>query len=408
MKTLLIKNIGRLVTMHPCAGREGALGVIEGAALRANGGVIEWIGPMRDADLKADEVIDAEGGVVMPGLVDCHTHLVHAGSRQNEFRMRADGKTYREIAEAGGGIMSTVRATRGASAEDLCDQAARRADEALSRGMTTVEVKTGYGLDLATEIKMAEAIGRLGDMHAIDVMGTFLAHIIPPESIDDRVKYVDMIVDEILPQVSAKKCISACDVFVEDIAFKPDEARAIARRAKGLGLAMHFHVDQFSDGRGAELAAEMGALSADHLDYASERGLAAMAMAGVVAVVLPGASFFAGRGHFPDARKMIAAGVKVAISTDYNPGTSPSLDLFLNASIAVTQMSLTCDEALMGITRHAAKALGLADRGFIDRGMRADLAIIDAPDEYFPLYRYGCNFVRTVVIGGKRIGRSGG
>lgn len=408
MKTLLIKNIGRLVTMSPSGGRSGALGVIEDAALRANGGVIEWIGPNREANQKADETIDAEGGVVMPGLVDCHTHLVHAGSRQNEFRMRAEGKTYREIAEAGGGIMSTVRATRGASLGELCDEAARRADEALSRGVTTIEIKTGYGLDIDTEIKIADVIGRLHDENPIEVVGTFLAHIIPPESIDNRVKYVELIVDDILPAISTKKWISACDVFVEDIAFKPDEARAIARRASDLGLALHFHVDQFSDGRGAELAAEFGALSADHLDHASERGLKALAKTGVTAVVLPGASFFAGGGHYPDARKMIAAGVKVAISTDYNPGTAPSLDLFLNASIAVTQMKMTCDEALMGITRYAAKALGLSDRGFIERGMRADLTVLHAPDEYFPLYRYGCNFVRMVIVGGRSIDRSGG
>jgi imidazolonepropionase len=396
MGSMLINNIGRLVTMKAGPGREGPLGVMERAAVRIQGGLIAWVGRQRDLPPAkgAEEVIDAADGVILPGLIDCHTHIIHAGSRQQEFKLRSEGKSYQEIAAAGGGIMSTVRATRAATADELYLAATRRADEMLGRGVTTAEIKTGYGLEPEAEMKMVEVIRRLARNHPIGTFGTFLgAHVVPVEYQARREEYVRLVIDRMLPQAAASEVISGCDIFVEEIAFSPDEAREIARAAQALGLGLHLHVDQFGDGGGGQLAAGLGAQSASHMDYTSEKG--------VVAGVLPGASFFTGGGHYPDVRKMIDTGLAVAISTDYNPGTSPSLDLMLDASIAVTQMGMTCDEALAGITKHAAAALGLSDRGTLSQGKRADVVIFDAPDEYYPLYRYGDNFVSQVILGGR-------
>lgn len=400
---LLITNISRLVTMVPGEGRSGLLGVVERAALRVRAGNVVWAG--RQADLPAvqsrEEVLDASGGVVIPGLVDCHTHLVHGGWRQNEFDQRSRAATYQEIAAAGGGILSTVRATRAAPFEELCASALARADEALSLGTTLIEIKTGYGLDAASESKTIDVIRALAERDAIGVCGTTLAaHVVPAEYRDRRGEYVRLVIEETLPQAARSGIVSACDVFVEEGAFTPEEARAIVRAAKALGLAVHLHVDQFCDGGGGRLAAELSALSADHLDYVSEEGVLAMRDVGVVGVVLPGASFFAGRGHYPDARRMIDLGLTVAIATDYNPGTNPSLNLMLAATIAVTQMGMGCDEAWLAITRHAARALGRFDCGVIAPGKRADLVVLDAPDEYFPLYRYGKNCVAKTIVGG--------
>ncbi len=400
---LLLKNIGRLVTMQG-QDREGALGVIRDAALLVKDGKISWLG--KDAqDLKigaSAQIVDLRGRVVMPGLVDCHTHLVHSGSRQLEFNMRSKGMSYKQIARSGGGIVSTVASTRETSIEDLYSESARRADEALGYGTTTIEIKTGYGLDFENEMKIADAIGLIYEKHPIDVVGTFLgAHIVPPEFTHNRSDYIDLLVDEMMPEMAARKWMTSCDVFIEDIAFNEDEARRICASAKHCGLAIHLHVDQFSSVRGGEIAAELGALSADHLDKTSDEGVAAMVKSGVVGVLLPGASFFSGGGSYPDARRMIDHGLVVAIATDYNPGTNPSLDLFLTASIAITQMKMTCDEALLGITKNAARALGLSDRGVIEKGARGDFIVLDAPDEYYPLYRYGANFVSHVYIGGQ-------
>lgn len=400
---LLIKNIGRLVTMVPAAVREGVLGVIPNAALRVRDGKIVWHGPESEL-LKVhsrEEIIDACNGVVMPGLIDCHTHVVHAGWRQNEFNLRSEGKTYREIAKEGGGIASTVRETRLASTDELYESASLRIKEAMSRGTTTIEIKTGYGLDETSEAKIVDVIKKLKSESQMNIVGTSLAaHIVPAEHSDRRGEYLKFVIEKMLPYANASGAISACDVFVEEGAFTIDEAREIGKAAKKLGLAIHLHVDQFSDVNGGILASELGALSADHLDFTSEDGMRALEAAGVVGVVLPGASFFAGHGKFPDVRKMIDNNMRVAIASDYNPGTNPSLDLFLSATIAVTQMGMTCDEALLGITKHAAAALGLKDAGIIANGTRADIIILDAPDEYFPLYRYGVNFLSRTIIGG--------
>ena len=411
-KHLLIKNIGRLITMEPQRGREGPLGVIENAAIFLEKERIAWCGTLSDWQHGKEKVLkgspgdfeeyDARGAVVTPGLIDCHTHLVHAGYRQNEFALRSEGKTYLDIAKAGGGIMSSVRATRDISFDDLYRVSRDRADEALQFGTTALEVKTGYGLDLGAELKMVKVIRALNDKHPIHFYATFLgAHVVPAEFKNHREDYIRLIIEEMLPAIANDGFCNACDVFVEEGAFTPDEARTIAKAAKKNHMAIKLHADQFHDGHGGELAAELNALSADHLDYISEKGMDALKKAGVVAIVLPGATFFTGGEHHAQARKMIDKGVRLAIATDYNPGTNPCINLLLTATFAVTQMGLTLEEAWKGITIHAATALGIEkEAGSIAAQKRADLVIFDAPDEYYPLYRYGKNCVDSVVING--------
>lgn len=405
-RKLLITNIGRLVTMVPQKKRQGVLGVVEDAVLLIGNERIAWFGTRREwLKRRKDgfEEFDVSGGIITPGLIDCHTHLVHAGSRQNEFVLRSRGKKYLEIAKAGGGIMSTVRATREASSDDLYRISSERADEIFLHGTLAVEVKTGYGLDLVTELKMLDVIRTLKDNHPIRFFATFLgAHVVPEEFKNRRKDYVRQVIDKMIPAVAKQQLCSFCDVFVEEGAFTVDEARAIAKAAKKHRMAIRLHVDQFHDGGGALLAAELKAVSADHLDYISDRGIAALRKAGTIAVILPGATFFTGGKHYAPARKMIDKGVRVAISTDYNPGTNPCLDLMLTATIAATQMGLTLDEAWQGITVNAAASLGIDDDcGTIAVGKRADLVVFDAPDEYFPMYRYGKNCVTAVIKKGR-------
>jgi len=425
-QNLLVTNIGRLVTMEPKRGRDGPLGVIENAVLFAQDGRISWFGskalwkklssrarqsfPLPRGErvegegrfFKELRMFDAKGGVVTPGLIDCHTHLVHAGSRQNEFLLRSQGKTYWEIAQAGGGIMSTVRATRAAKFDELYEISRERADEALKFGTTTMEVKSGYGLDLNTELKILEVAKKIDANHQINICPTFLgAHVVPQEYKNRRKDYVNLVIDKMLPAVAKKKLARFADVFVEEGAFTAGEAGVIAKAANKYGMRVKLHVDQFKDGGGGELAALLNAISADHLDYVSDRGIEAMQEANVVAVLLPGATFFTGGRHHVPARKMIDKGVRVAIATDYNPGTNPCLDLILTATMAVTQMGLTVDEAWRGITINAAASLGIEkDFGTIAVGKRADIVIFDAQDEYYVIYRYGKNRACAVSVNG--------
>lgn len=406
VKRALLTNIARIVTMVPGPGRDGPLGVIEDACVRIAGDRIAWVGSAADLPREEgpEECIDCAGALVLPGLIDCHTHLVFAGSRQHEFKLRSEGASYQEIAAAGGGILSTVRATRAATEGELLLSATRRADRMLSLGTTTIEIKTGYGLDVESERKMAAVIQDLAERHPATIVGTFLgAHVLPAEYRGKRDDYLRLVIETMLPKVAVVPAITGCDVFVEEGAYTPDEAVAIANAAKGHNLALHLHVDQFTAGGGAALAARMGAINASHLDHTDVEGMRAMAEAGVVPVLLPGASFFTGGGRYPDARAMCDAGLPVAISTDFNPGTNPSLDLMLNASIAVTQMKMTCDEALQGVTRHAARALRLDDRGTVEAGKRADLVLFGAPDEYALLYHYGTSSVQAVIVGGEQV-----
>lgn len=401
---MLIKNISRLVTMCPASDREGSLGVIANACLCARNGMIEWFGAQKDLPSKYENeiVVDAGGKVVMPGLVDCHTHLVFAGSRVNEFNERSQGKTYKQIAAEGGGIMFTVRATRAATEDELFFSAIERTNEAFRRGITTLEVKTGYGLDVETELKMARVIKRLQEIHKNSVFGTFLgAHAVPAEFKGRKEEYVEILLNEMLPKIAEVGSISACDIFIEEIAFSADDARRIAKRAAELGMKIHLHVDQFCDVGGAKLAAELSALSADHLDESSLEGLRLMKEKGVAAVLLPLATCFAGLSKYASARKMISEGLCVAISTDYNPGTAPSLNLFLSATVGVTQMGMTCDEALLSITKNAAQVLALSDRGEIAVGKRADVIVLECEHEYESLYWFGKNLVSQTFLAGK-------
>ncbi len=394
---MLLTNIKRLVTME-------SFGVIEDACVRTSGDRIAWVGARKDlpATQPDEEIIDCGGGTVLPGLVDCHTHLVHGGSREHEFRRRSEGATYQEIARAGGGILSTVQATRAASPEELLDGARLRADECMRRGITTVEIKSGYGLDTVTEEKILRVAQKLSDTHPIDVMTTFLgAHVVPQEYRDKRDVYVRLIMHDMLPRVAVGHLAGFCDVFVEEGAFTEEEARVICRKAASLGMKIRLHVDQFSDGGGATLAAELGAASADHLDYVSEAGIEALADAGVIAVMLPAAALFTNSGRYAPARRLIDRGVRVAVSTDYNPGSSPTTDILLCATLAVAQMGMTVDEALAGVTINAAASLGLdSDIGSIAPGKRADLVCFDAPNEDYLLYRFGTNLARVVIKNG--------
>ncbi len=404
---MLIINIGRLVTMEPAPDREGRLGVIVRAALWMDGEKIAWLGPASDLPVAAKRqlatALDAEGGVVMPGLVDSHTHIVHAGSRPQEFVQRARGMSYLEIAKAGGGIMSTVRDTRAEPKEKLLQSAMGRAWEALRGGVTTIEIKSGYGLTTDDECKILQVVRELATQVPIHCVATFLgAHTIPEECRDNRNAYVERVITEMLPRVAAEKLAEFCDVFVEEGAFTADEARRIVGAARELGLFGKLHVDQFADNGGAALAAELAVTSADHLDYISEAGIAALRKKNIVAGILPAASFYTGRGHYPPAKKLIDAGVPVAISTDYNPGTAPTLDLFFCATIAVTQMGLDPDDALIGITRVGAQALRREGRiGSLAIDKQADVIVLGCTNEYYPLYRFACNAVRTVISKGE-------
>lgn len=392
---MLLTNISRLVTIEN--------GVIENAALQIIDDRIAWLGPQKGAPMSRD-LFDCKQAVVTPGLIDCHTHLVHADYRQKEFAFRASGKTYLEIAEEGGGILSTVAATRRASVEDLYAQTAKRLKEAMSCGTTTIEIKTGYGLDLETELKMLEVISRLKKHFQMNIVATFLgAHVVPKEYGGRRQEYVEKILKEILPAVAKTEWVKFCDVFVEEGAFTAEEARAILEEASLLGLKPKLHADQFNNGKGAQLAAQCQAVSADHLEKISARGIAALKKSGTVAVLLPGASFFVGVKPAP-ARKLLDAGVCVALATDYNPGTNPCLNLMLTATVGMGLFKMTTDEVWKAITLNAAKGLDLEETvGSLRKGKQADLVLWDAPDEIYPLYRYSQNCVKHLFVKGKQV-----
>lgn len=391
---MLLHNISKLIPITSAP--------IVDAALHIEDGKIQWFGPQSKAP-KSHEIFDCKGTVVTPGLIDCHTHLVHAGYRQNEYAMRAQGKSYLDIAKAGGGILATVRATRAASFDELYQASARRLQEVHFFGTTTVEIKTGYGLDVATELKMLKVIQKLQEQFPITIIPTFMgAHTIPEEFEKNRSGYLRLLIDEMLPAVALLKIVKFCDVFVEEKAFDVDEASEIITAAKKHGMKCKLHVDQLNAGKGAELAARLGAVSADHLENISEEGVRSLKKSGTVAVLLPGASFFLGVKPAP-ARKILDAKVKVAIATDYNPGTNPSLNLMLAATQAISFCQMTADEAWRGITLHAAEALDLDDVGSIDIGKQADLILWSGPDEVYPLYRYGRNCIRNIFVKGKQL-----
>ncbi len=401
--TVRIWRNARLATMSPSL---PGMGVVENGAVVTQGSRIAFVG--RDADLPAStgasaEVVDCEGRWITPGLIDCHTHLVHAGNRANEFEMRLAGATYEEVARAGGGIVSSVRALRAASEDDLVAETLPRLDALIAEGVTTVEVKSGYGLDLVNEVKSLRAARRLAEERPVSVTTTFLgAHALPPEAAGDKDAFIDRVATDILPAIAAQGLADAVDGFCEGIAFSPEQIERIFQAARAHGLPVKLHADQLSNLGGAELAARYGALSADHLEYTDEVGARAMAKAGTVAVILPGAFYFIRETRKPPVDLFRRHGVAMAVATDCNPGTSPLTSLLLTMNMAATLFGMTVDECLLGVTRHAAAALGLAaETGSLEVGKRADLAIwnIGRPAEL--VYRMGFNPLHARIWRGK-------
>lgn len=381
-------------------------GLIERGAIALHQGRIAWVGAQRDLPSEvatlASHVEDLDGAVVTPGLVDCHTHLVFGGNRAHEFDMRLNGATYEEIARAGGGIVSTVKATRSASEDELFAQALPRARALLADGVTTLEIKSGYGLDLDTERRMLRVARRLGETLGITVRATFLGlHALPPEYRDDRAGYVALMCDEVLPALAAEGLVDAVDAFCENIGFTPEETQRVFDRATQLGLPVKLHAEQLSDLDGAAMVARYHGLSADHLEYLSDSGIRAMAQAGTVAVLLPGAFYALRETKLPPIAGLREHGVAMAVATDCNPGTSPLLSLRLAAGMACTLFRLTPEEALRGVTVNAARALGLGDRGTLEVGQRADLAIWNVKQPAELCYWIGGNqALQKVFIGG--------
>ena len=395
----------------PFSGAEqGRIGLIEDGAIACLDGVIVAIGPTEEILAKIQEepdivTIDARGKVVSPGLVDAHTHLVFAGTREREFELRARGATYAEIFAAGGGIHSTVRATREASKAELLELATGRLQTMLEHGATTVEAKSGYGLDFDTEVKQLEVLMELSRRHPVDVVPTFMgAHAVPRDT--DPEAFVAWLVEDAIPKIAIRGLARFCDVFCEKGVFTPEQTERILKAAKANGLGAKLHADELVDTGGAALAAKLGAVSADHLHCANLEGLAAMAEAGVVAVLLPGTGVFLGMSEHAPARKMVELGVPVAVATDFNPGSCFSESLPLMMSLAVTQLKLTPQEVWVAVTRNAAHAVGRGHRvGSLEVGKQADLVVWDAHDYRVVPYRMGINLVDTVVKLGKVVHR---
>lgn len=397
----LLLTDARVATLSPDRGPWGA---IENAAIAVADGRIAWIGATGELpQATARETRSMQGRWLTPALIDCHTHLVFAGNRAAEFEQRLKGKTYAEIAAAGGGIMSTVRATRQASPASLSEASERRLRSLKQEGVATVEIKSGYGLNLETEIRMLEVARSLGEVHGMAVSTTFLgAHATPPDYKGRNADYVRFLCDDVLPAIHERGLADAVDAYCESIAFSAAEIGTLFERAESLGLPVKLHADQLSDCGGAELAARFHALSADHLEYTSERGVRALAESGTVAVLLPGAFLTLREEQLPPVDALRAHGVPLAVATDCNPGTSPLCSLRTAMNLASTQFRLTPEECLAGVTREAARALGLAgDRGTLEIGKRADIAAWDIEHPCELSYWLGLNPLSDLYIGGR-------
>jgi imidazolonepropionase len=389
----------RLATLAP---ERPGLGLIENGAVAARDGRIAFAGPMAElpSGWDAAQKISLDGRWITPGLIDCHTHLVYAGDRAHEFELRLAGASYEEIARAGGGIVSTVKATRTASEDELVADSLPRLDALIAEGVTTIEIKSGYGLDRENEAKQLRAARRLGHERNVDVMTTFLgAHALPPEA-TDKDKFIDGVIAMILP-LAQEKLADAVDAFCEGIAFSPEQTVRVFAAAKAAGLPVKLHADQLSNLHGARLAAEHGALSADHLEYTDEDGAAAMARAGTVAVLLPGAFYVVREKQLPPVEAFRKHNVPLALATDSNPGTSPVTSLLLTMNMAATLFRLTVDECLAGVTRNAARALGRSDIGTLEPGKWCDLAIWDIVRPAELVYRIGFNPLHARVRRGR-------
>jgi imidazolonepropionase len=375
-------------------------GIIEDGAVAVRGGRIAWVGRRADAP-QALAAHDCGGLWLTPGLVDCHTHIVYAGNRSDEWEARLNGATYEDIARAGGGIMSTVRATRAASEDDLFEASLARIRALLAEGVTTLEIKSGYGLDLASEAKMLRVARRVGEQLPVDVCTTFLgAHALPPEFAGRADDYIDMLCGEMLPALAAQGLVDAVDAFCERIGFSHDQTARVFDVARRLGLPVKLHAEQLSDQGGAALVAQYGGLSADHLEWLSPDGVAAMARAGTVAVLLPGAYYFLRETRMPPLAALRDADVPLAVATDCNPGTSPMTSLLLALNMACTLWRLTPLEALRGVTVNAARALGRTDIGTLEAGKRAHFALWDIARPADLAYAIGANPCRGVVRAG--------
>lgn len=379
----------RLATM---AG--AGLGVVEDGLVAARDGDIVYAGPAADAPrFEPIETTDCGGRWITPGLIDCHTHIVHAGNRAHEFELRLQGASYEDIARAGGGIVSTMAATRAADEDELVEGALPRIDRLIAEGVTTIEIKSGYGLNLDTELRMLRAARRIGSARAITVRTTLLgAHALPPDYRDDPDGYVDLVCNRMIPAAAEAGLADAVDAFCEGIGFTRDQTRRVFDAARKAGLPVKLHAEQLSNLHGARLAAEAGALSADHLEYLDDDGIAAMARAGTVATLLPGAFYFTREERKPPVAALRAAGVPIALATDCNPGTSPLTSLLLAMNMAATLFRLTVEECLVAVTRNAARALGLQGRvGTLEAGKQCDLAIWDVEHLAELVYRMGDN-----------------
>jgi imidazolonepropionase len=385
----------------------GGYGEIRDAAVAVRGDRIAWIGRQADlpADLRAEHTADGRGAWITPGLIDCHTHIVYAGNRSDEFEARLGGSTYAEIAQRGGGILSTVRATRAASEEELFRASARRVRRLLAEGVTTLEVKSGYGLGLDAERKMLRVARRIGSELPVTVRTTFLgAHALPPEFAGRADAYIAEICDTMLPALTGEGLVDAVDAFCETIGFTPQQTERVFRAAQALGVPVKLHAEQLSDQDGAALVARFGGLSADHLEWLSAAGIEAMARAGTVAVLLPGAFYCLRETRLPPIEALRSADVRMAVATDCNPGTSPLTSLLLAMNMACTLFRLTPAEALVGTTVAAAHALGLqADIGTLESGKRADFVLWDVDRPADLAYAIGFNPCRAVVRSGRAV-----
>ncbi|HOA16040.1 MAG TPA: imidazolonepropionase [Bacillota bacterium] len=407
---LVVLNIGTLVTPTGSKPKAGAaqseVRVIRNAWVGIKDGVITEIGGMDDGRGKAEElaqqVVNANGLLVTPGLVDSHTHLAFGGWRHKELALKLKGVPYLEILKGGGGILSTVRATRAASVGSLVQKGLWVLDQMLAHGTTTVEAKSGYGLSVEDEMKQLEALAQMAGEHEVDMVPTFMgAHAVPQEYIEDRDAYVDLVCEKMIPEAAARGLAAYCDVFCEKGAFTPQETERIIEKAKSFGLGGKVHADEINDTGAAGLAARLGAITAEHLIHAAEPGLMSMAEAGTIAVLLPCTSFYLNE-DYADARKMIELGIPVAVATDFNPGSTPNLNLQTAMTIALLKYRMLPEEVLTAVTLNAAAAIGLAgSHGSIEVGKSGDLVVWEAPDLDYLLYRYGTNMVTAVVKAGK-------
>lgn len=404
---LLLKNIKQLVTVNASGAvtKTGPnmrdLGIVDNASVLIEDGVFKWVGKSAGfkEKLKKDaDTLDASSYVALPGFVDAHTHLVFAGTRENEFAMRSEGKTYQQIAEQGGGILNTVKATRAATKKELKKLASKRLDSLMQHGTTTVEIKSGYGLDENSEIKILEAINELDKEHPMSIVSTFLgAHAIPPEFKGKPDDYVQLLCERMLPYISKKKFARFCDVFCDRGYFTVEQTRKIFEKARSLGFDLKIHADELANIGASGLAADLSAVSADHLENITADEMRKLKKAGVVAVLLPGVSFFLNHPH-ANARALIDAGVPVAIASDFNPGSCMSFSMPLMMTIACTQMKMTPEEAITAATLNAAAALKLSDKvGSIEAGKRADIVLYEIPNYQYLAYHFGVNLVSKVI-----------